>query len=475
MAAKLILGPLIGGLANDRVNLWGRSDSESTLHAWIATRKNLGDARLAGRTRLTEAMAFAGIVRIKRLKPETTYYYALTLNRKKPPRKEFRCFTTFPKPGQIRSFRFGFGSCFRPDGEFAGEAFRHILDHQKGLAFMLMLGDQIYADEWKYNGLGRVAVTREEYRQVYVNTWSDPDFRKLLASVPVFMTLDDHEVDNDWHWEDKRREHARVPWYTRFLRWIGGRPVTERRLPRKRIRGALRAYWEHQGMHAPDLLVPMERKRASKDFNLTEYDRGSLAYAFYYGPAAFLVMDTRTMRVHNRNTQIMLGEAQWKALIGWLMEVKDTYPVKFLVTSSAFLFEMFGDIANDRWSGFPAEREHLLFFLAEQGIENVFFLAGDLHEAHAISAELSDPDGKRIPIWEFCSTPFNQDINWLAKLLIIENSSPALKNTRVHFSLGHINYGVIEVQFDREGKPRVKYTVNYKDKVWKTRSISSES
>ncbi len=423
---------------------------------------------------MTGTTGFAGIVPVKRLKPETTYYFALTLDKKKPAKKAFKRFKTFPKPGQVRSFRFAFGSCFCLMGDNPGETFRHIVENQKDLAFFMMLGDQVYADEWKYNGLGRVAVSLDEYRQVYANTWSDPDLKELLARVPVFMTLDDHEVDNDWHWEDASRQQARVPWYTRSLRRIGGRPLAERRIPRQRIRGALQAYWEHQAIHAPSMLTPMERREGIGDFNLTEQDAGSLAYTFYYGAAAFFVMDTRTRRIHNRKTQIVLGEAQKKILREWLLDVKDAYPVKFLVSSSAFLFEMFGDIANDRWSGYRKERDQLLFFLAENGIENVFLLAGDLHEAHAISTELSGPNGKRIPLWEFCSTPFKQQINWMAKLLIVKNSSVALKNTRVYFSIPHINYGVMDVEFDRAGKAHVKYTVNYKDKSWKTKSISPE-
>jgi phosphodiesterase/alkaline phosphatase D-like protein len=475
MAAKIILGPLIGGLSYDRVNLWARADSPSTLYAWLGTRKDLNDAFLAGHTALMETNAFAGIVQITKLKPETTYYFALRLDKRRPPKRDFKPFKTFPRPGQIRSFRFAFGSCFCQIDKDPGEAFRHILDHQRDIPFLMMLGDQIYADEWKYNGIGRVAVTLDEYRRVYLNTWSDPDLRELFTRLPVFMTLDDHEVDNDWHWEDKERAHALVPWYTRFLRWIGGRPLPERRIPRRRVRHALRAYWEHQGMHAPRMLLPMEREKASGEFNLMEGDAGSLAYTFYYGAAAFFVMDTRTMRIHNRETQWIFGRAQWKVLKEWLLNVKDAYPVKFLVTSSGFLFEMFGDIANDRWSGFPAERDQLLSFIAEHGIENVYFLAGDLHEAHAVSAELSGPGGKRIRIWEFCATPFKQGINWLAKLLIIKPSSTVIRNSHVHFSIGHINYGMVDVQFDKAGTPHVKYTVHYKAGDWQTTSISSES
>ncbi len=472
--AQMILGPLIGGLSHNSVNLWARADSKCTLYAWLATSPDLKDVTLAGQSELHASSACAGIVPIKELKSETVYYYALSLTNRKPSQKDFGAFKTFPKPGQMRPFRFAFGSCFRPDGENSGEAFRHITDNQKDLSFLLMLGDQIYADEWKHNGLGKVALTRDDYRRVYSYVWSDHDMREMLAKIPVFMTLDDHEVDNDWHWEDTAREHALVPWYTRLIRWLGGRPIEERRIPRQRIRGALQAYWEHQGIHAPKMLLPMEREKESGDFNLMEEDAGSLAYTFYYGAAAFFVMDTRTRRVHNKETKIVLGEAQWRVLFEWLDDVKDSYPVKFIVSSSAFLFDMFGDIANDRWTGFKAERDRLLFYLAEHGIEDVYILAGDLHEAHAISAELSGPNGKTIPLWEFCATPFKQEINWLAKMLIVKTSSAAIKDAEVKFSIGHINYGIVEVEFDQSKKARVKYTVNYKGMEWLTRSVSPD-
>ncbi len=61
----------------------------------------------------------------------------------------------------------------------------------------------------------------------------------------------------------------------------------------------------------------------------------------------------------------------------WLRRVKDTYPVKFIVTSCALLYRMILDIPRDRWSGFPREQDRLLRFLGENGIENVYLLAGD--------------------------------------------------------------------------------------------------
>ena len=467
---KLILGPIIGGLSHERVNLWGRADGTSTLYAWLARKKDFSDAKLAGQSKLAAASGFAGMVEIKKLKPETTYYFAISLSKRKP--SSFSSFKTFPAPGKTKNFRFAFGSCFRPDHDpaIAGQTFEK-LGTEKDISFMLMLGDQIYADEYKYNGLGCVASTLDEYRFVYHNTWKNARLQKLLAKTPVFMTLDDHEVDDDWRWQDGKREIANFSGYTKLMRLLKRRPNLERVLPVTRARNALQAYWEHQGMHAPQMLLPLEINKENQ-FRYHEEDPGSLAYTFYYGAAAFFVMDTRTMRIQNKNTRVVLGTQQWHALEEWLLDTKDDYPVKFIASSSAFLYDMWFDPTKDRWNGYPNERNRLLHFLAEHGIENVFLITGDSHEAHATSAELYGPNGKAIPIWEYCSTPFEQTPNKLAKYFgCIPNNAP-IKNGKFHFSLGYINYGLVDVEFDKQGKPAVKYTVNYKNKKgWESRSI----
>jgi len=468
--AKIILGPIIGGLSHDRVNLWCRASGAGTLYAWLARKKDFGDAKLTGQSKLLAASGFAGMVQIKKLKPETTYYFAISLSKTKP--KSFSSFKTFPKPSEIKNFRFAFGSCFRPDHDpaIAGESFEK-LGTEKDISFMLMIGDQIYADDYNYNGLNRVASTLDEYRFVYQKTWSNARLQNLLSKTPVFMTLDDHEVDDDWRWQNEKRDMANFSSFTKLMRFLTGRPRVERELAVTRVRNALQAYSEHQGMHAPQMVLPLKVNK-EKQFIFHEEDPGSLAYTFYYGAAAFFVMDTRTMRIRNKNMHIVLGEQQWHALEEWLLDTKDEYPVKFIVSSSAFLYDMWFDVTKDRWNGYTEERNRLLHFLAEHGIENVYLITGDSHEAHATSAELYGPNGKAIPIWEYCSTPFEQDPNKLAKYFgCLPNNAP-IKNGKFHFSVGYINYGVVDVKFDKKGKPTVKYTVNYKsEKGWESRSI----
>lgn len=449
---EIILGPIIGGLSHERVNLWARADKTATLHAWLGTRPNGTDAKLVGKTQLKAATGFAGIVTLDKLGPAKKYFFALTLDPKvKPAKSAFHSFLTFPAPGKAKSFRFAFGSCFLPYRPEPGLAFKHLLENQRGISFLLMLGDQIYADLDQLNGLGHIAVTPDDYRRVYQHVWSNPHHRTLLAQMPTFMILDDHEVDNDWHFNDRGLTQPDISFINRFLRWLKGKPKDEQVLSPARMNAALQVNWEHQAIHAPTGLSP----------------RGPLACEFEYGKAAFFVMDTRTQRFINGAERQLLGAKQWNMLEAWLLRVKDTHPVKFVVSSISVLSDMIGDFTNDRWTGFKEERNRLLFFLAEHGIEGVHFLVGDLHSAHSISANVKGPNRKTIPVWEFCSSPFEQKAFEFAHLLDQPASSPALYDRKRHFSVSEINYGIVEVDFTKKNAPRVRVELNYeKDGVW---------
>jgi alkaline phosphatase D len=460
--SRLILGPIIGGLSSNRAYLWGRSDSPATLYAWLGEQPDLSDARLAGQSLPVDATTgFAGVAPLNDLSPDRRYYYTLTLS-DAPPRPHLQgypTFTTFPPSGSRQSFAFAFGSCFRPAGDNGGQIF-HTLDERRqadDLRFLLMIGDQIYADAFQYNGIGKIACTLQEYRDVYAYTWSRSALRRLLANLPAFMTLDDHEVDDDWRWLDRERRWATIPWWDMVFRWLQGRPPQERHLPLKRVQEALQAYWEHQGMHAPAMITPPPINPIGQ-YELIPGQSGSLAYNFTFGAAAFFVLDTRTMRMHNQRERSMLGEDQWTALETWLLSVKDAYPVKFLVTSSSLLYNMLLDFPADRWSGFPRERDRLLHLLAANGIEGVYLLAGDLHSAHAVRAGLYGPQGRQITLWEFCSTPFEQAADKLSRYLFSSRRFGPVESLERIFTIQQNNFGVVRVDLDSDPS-RVTYEV----------------
>ena len=86
----------------------------------------------------------------------------------------------------------------------------------------------------------------EEYTRLYRESWSDPDIRWLLSTVPSVMIFDDHDVNDDWNiswsWIEEMR---RQPWWD------------------DRITGAFMSYWiyQHIGNLSPPELAAEELLR----------------------------------------------------------------------------------------------------------------------------------------------------------------------------------------------------------------------
>lgn len=94
---------------------------------------------------------------------------------------------------------------------------------------LLMLGDQIYADEPSPRILDFIASHQPnpdaprrqledftEYAVAYRDSWSERHIRWLLSTVPSAMIFDDHEIHDEWKisqaWVDEMRRHD---WYDR--------------------------------------------------------------------------------------------------------------------------------------------------------------------------------------------------------------------------------------------------------------------
>ncbi len=464
---SILLGPIVGGLSHNSANIWARADTSSTLHVWLATHSNFNDAKLVGETELISDNGYAGVVPVANLSPETEYHYAVSLHKTKPPHTDFHSFTTFPEPSTPRSFTFLFGSCYLPEGEEGSLTFDEIHKHIEpdNLRFGLFLGDQIYADDADHNGLGKIAVTLEDYRSAYAHAWTRPPMQRLLPDLPLFMILDDHEVEDDWHWDDTDRILSSIPFYNQLFRQFNRVPSEQRKLTKERVLAALKAYYEHQAMHAPKQLS-LPQMDSQGYFLFPPEDEGTFAYSFTYGNAAFFVLDTRTMRVR-KGRRKLLGDTQWKMLEDWFLSVNEDYPVKFLISSGTVMYPFLLDIVQDRWSGFRSERERLFKFLAENEIEGVIILTGDLHTAHTVSAEVKCPSGRRIPIWEFCSSPFEQKSQWVSTTYV-PICSRWLRKQKKHYHQPGKNFGIIHVDFDGP-HPRVVYNLHYNDNGWKVR------
>jgi hypothetical protein len=191
---------------------------------------------------------------------------------------------------------------------------------------LLLLGDQVYSDEVSPATLEFIRSRRdtnkppgeqiadfEEYTRLYRESWSDPDIRWLLSTVPTAMIFDDHDVTDDWNisWSWVREMRAK-PWWD------------------ARVTGAFMAYWiyQHLGNLSPPELAEeemFELVKADDDGGprLREFarkcDRESAAsrWAYYrdFGDSRLLVVDSRAARVLDDERREMVDEEEWDWIV----------------------------------------------------------------------------------------------------------------------------------------------------------------
>ena len=76
--------------------------------------------------------------------------------------------------------------------------------------FVLMVGDQIYADMLnRFVPIG-LADTFEEFQERYLTAFGSRKMRKLLRAVPTYMILDDHEIEDNWTQDRIRSRDKRM-------------------------------------------------------------------------------------------------------------------------------------------------------------------------------------------------------------------------------------------------------------------------
>jgi hypothetical protein len=307
--------------------------------------------------------------------------------------------------------------------------------HREGPDVLLLLGDQVYADEVSDATRDRLAARRdlddppgaevadyEEYTWLYYESWLDPAVRWLLSTVPTCMIFDDHDVIDDWNtsaaWLAKMRA---TDWW------------------RERVLSGLMSYWVHQHLGnlspaelAADPLYAAVREApdgtdALRDFACrADADPASVRWSYRrdFGRVRLLMVDSRAARVLQEDTRSMLdpGEARWlreQALDGpgsydhllvgtslpWLLPhlVHDVEAWSSAVcrgdrgTRWARVGERLRQAADlEHWSAFPSSFAALADLFAEVGSgpgapATVLVLSGDVH--HAYVAESHWPDG----------------------------------------------------------------------------------
>jgi PhoD-like phosphatase len=188
---------------------------------------------------------------------------------------------------------------------------------------MLLIGDQVYADEVGPATKEFISQRRDpsrppgyqvadftEYCFLYREAWSEPSVRWLLSVIPTAMIFDDHDVHDDWNisaaW---RREYQAKPWWP------------------PRITSAFMSYWiyQHLGNLSPEDLGKNELWRqvqetddaaaVLRDFAVRA-DQGAegiqWSFARSFGTVRVVVIDSRAGRVLEERKRLMVSEAEWQ-------------------------------------------------------------------------------------------------------------------------------------------------------------------
>jgi hypothetical protein len=248
-------------------------------------------------------------------------------------------FRTYPKEGSLEVV---FGSCrvaaphvppysLRKDEDPRGREIDalHTLAQRMGNQpreewpdVLLMLGDQVYADEASpatraflesrrdlSEPPGERVLDFEEYTQLYRESWGDPTIRWLLSTLSTAMIFDDHDVHDDWNiseaWLEEARRHE---WWNRH------------------ILGALASYWVYQhlgnlapGHHRDDELLRRVKAADDAESILEEFAHRAeqetagtrWSYCRNLGRTRLVVIDSRAGRVLDEGSRSMLDEKEW--------------------------------------------------------------------------------------------------------------------------------------------------------------------
>jgi len=196
---------------------------------------------------------------------------------------------------------------------------------------LVLLGDQVYADETSPHTQQRIRERRditagakeqvadyEEYTWLYAESWTDPEVRWLLSTVPTSMIFDDHDVRDDWNTSHAWRvDMNNKPWW------------------RERILGALCSYWVYQHLgnlsptelaenslyqqvrqHAGDAAHLLREFAAAADREADGAKGARWSYRRDFGEVRLLVIDSRCGRILDRGQRSMLSDPEFD----WISE-----------------------------------------------------------------------------------------------------------------------------------------------------------
>jgi hypothetical protein len=464
--AQLVLGPVLRYVDETRATVWVETDGAC-------------EVAVLGRTARTFEIAghHYGLVRIEGLEPGSATRYEVHLDGEQRwplPGSPFPP-SAIRTPSADRPAKMVFGSCrvcvphespwsLRKDDDDRGRE----VDALHALALrmaeqpmtewpdrLLMLGDQVYADEVSPATLdfirGRRDTSRppweqiadfEEYTRLYRESWSEPIMRWLLSTIASAMVFDDHDVVDDWNISES---------------WIAD--MREEDWWEDRITGAFMSYWvyQHLGNLSPEHLHEdemfdqvcaaegdvAELLRAFAHRADRENEGTRWSYCRDYGGVRVIVIDSRAGRTLRDGRRTMVDDDEWD----WICEkltgghnhlvIGTTLPL--LLGQGMHFLEAWNEAVCDgawgktaagvseklrrgldleHWAAFGESFERLTKRLGEVAAgkhgeppASIVLLSGDVHHAYLTEVGFHRDVGARVPVWQIVCSPFRNPLD----------------------------------------------------------------
>jgi alkaline phosphatase D len=219
-------GPQLGNVGTTSIRVWARTRRPATFRVVYSTSPDLANPQRSAPVTTTWDHDATGWAQLTGLKPGTKYYYALELGGKLADTRvgeQLNSFLTLPaaadfvaptvNPKGLFNFAFEIGTGNNQSNQPLPPTYSRMLAELKDrILFQIQNGDWIYEkgreqteQEWAAaNGVTRlpkVATQAKGIAGVWNNYKTYLDGSKALADfyreVPLFVTLDDHEILND--------------------------------------------------------------------------------------------------------------------------------------------------------------------------------------------------------------------------------------------------------------------------------------
>jgi alkaline phosphatase D len=250
------------------------------------------------------------------------------------------------------------------DPQRGDRVFKVMADQNLRTDGLVMVGDQIYADDLNFAFPDRKL---SDFLRKYRAAFSQPHIKNIMSNTPTYMILDDHEIEDNW-------------------------PAKRAPNDDELYKNAMKAYQLYQCSHSPAYTLAPDNTINRK---LEHY-----WYQFTNGNLEWFVTDTRTQRNLSPDDRRLMDHTQEKALTDWLLT--SNAKVKFIVTSVMFYPDLKND-GGDAWKSFPEQRNRLLEFIRLNKIKNVVFVSGDVHGS--MTSRLTHSEDKDFVVHTIVSSP----------------------------------------------------------------------